>query len=262
MTYIQSIILGIIQGITEPLPISSSGHLEILQEFMKLENNDLTFEVFLNFGSLIAIVFIYRKLLSRIFSNTIKYVKTKDQKFHNDFKYFYLVFFASIPAAIIGLLFEDTIEKYFTNSLTTGLMLLVTGLFLFIIRKFDGTKDISDMNIKDSFFIGFAQSIALIPGISRSGSTIVGSMFKNLKRQVAFDFSFLMYIPVSVGVFASKINEVKFNENFIKIFIGCLFSLVVTYFATKWFRSLVIKGKLVYFSYYCFAMGLFALIVV
>lgn len=261
MSYIEAIILGLIQGITEPLPISSSGHLEIIQEFMSLDNSDLTFEVFLNFGSLIAIVILYRSLLKKIFGNTFKYVKTKDKQYYSDFKYFYLVFFASIPAAITGFLFEDLIEKYFTSSFTTGAMLLVTAFFLFLIRNFNGTRTINDMKISDSLFIGVAQSIALIPGISRSGATIVGSMFKDLKREVAFDFSFLMYIPISLGVFASKLGDVSFDENLIKILIGTFISFVVTYFTTKWFKKIVVNGKLIYFSYYCVAMGIFALVI-
>ncbi len=261
MSLIEAIILGLIQGITEPLPISSSGHLEILQEFMKLDNSDLTYEVFLNFGSLIAIVILYRKLLKKIFSNTFKYVKTKEVQYKNDFKYFYLIFFASIPAALIGFLFEDLIEKYFTNSFTTGAMLLVTALFLFLIRNFNGERGIEDMKISDALTIGLAQSVALLPGISRSGSTIVGSMFKNLKREVAFDFSFLMYIPISLGVFASKVDEISFDSNGLKMILGTIIATVVTFFATKWFKNLVVNGKIVYFSYYCLAMGIFALVI-
>ncbi len=261
MTYIEALILGLIQGLTEPLPISSSGHLELLQEIMKISSDDLTYEVFLNFGSLLAIVILYRSLLKTIFTNSFKYLKTKEERYKSDFKYFYLVFFASIPAAIIGLLCEDYIEKYFTNSFTTGLMLLVTAGFLFIIRNFNGTKGIEDMKISDALFIGGAQSVALLPGISRSGSTIVGSMFKNLKREVAFDFSFLMYIPISLGVFASKINDIEINENGFKMLLGTLLAFIVTYFTTKWFKKLVVKGKIVYFSYYCFIVGMLALII-
>lgn len=261
MSYIEAIILGLIQGITEPLPISSSGHLEIVQEFMKLDNSDLTFEVFLNFGSLIAIVILYRSLLGKIFGNTFKYVKTKDKTYYSDFKYFYLIFFASIPAAVVGFLLEDVIEKYFTSSFTTGAMLHVTALFLFLIRNFNGTRTIKDMKISDAIFIGCAQAFALIPGISRSGSTIVGSMFKSLKREVAFDFSFLMYIPISLGVFASKIGDVALNENLVKILVGTFISFIVTYFTTIWFKKIVVNGKIVYFSYYCLAMGIFALFI-
>ncbi|MFV0425250.1 MAG: undecaprenyl-diphosphate phosphatase [Bacilli bacterium] len=261
MSYIEAIILGLLQGITEPLPISSSGHLELLQEFMKIDNTDLTYEVFLNFGSLMAIIILYRKLLKKIFSNTIKYLKTKEIKYKNDFKYFYLVFFASIPAAIIGFTLEDFIEKYFTNGYTTGAMLIVTAIFLFLIRNFNGKKEIADMKISDALFIGGAQSVALLPGISRSGATIVGSMFKDLKRSVAFDFSFLMYIPISLGVFFSKIGDISLNENSMKMFIGTLIAFIVTFFTTKWFKNIVVNGKIVYFSYYCMIVGIIALII-
>ncbi len=261
MTYIEALILGLIQGLTEPLPISSSGHLELLQEIMGISNNNLTYEVFLNFGSLVAVVILYNGLLKKIFTSTYKYLKTKDELYKIDFKYFYLVFFASIPASIIGFLFGDFIEEYFTNAYTTAIMLLVTAVFLFIIRNFTGTKDIEDMNIKDALFIGGAQSIALLPGISRSGSTIVGAMFKDLKREVAFDFSFLMYIPISLGVFASKAGNISFDGNGLKMFLGTLVAGIITYFATKWFRKIVVNGKLIYFSAYCLVVGILALII-
>ncbi len=261
MSYINAIILGIIQGITEPLPISSSGHLEILQKLLSIENNDLTYEVYLNFGSLVAIVILYRTLLKKIFGNTIKYIKTKKVEYKSDFKYFYLVFFASIPAAIIGLVFGNVIEQYFTNSLITGIMLIITAIFLFIIRNFDGTKGIDDMTILDAMLIGIAQSVALIPGISRSGSTIVGSMFRNLKREVAFDFSFLMYIPISLGVFASKIGDITFDNNGLKYLIGTIIAGVLTYYATKLFKSIVVNGKLIYFSVYCGVVGMIAIFI-
>lgn len=259
MSLLQAIILGIIQGITEPLPISSSGHLEIFQAIFDIENTDLTYEIFLNFGSLIAIVILYRSKLAKIFGNAFKYVSKRDNEYKSDFKYFYLVFFASIPAAVVGVLLGDKIEELFTNSLTTGIMLIITGIFLYIIKNFDGNKDIDDMTIFDALFIGVAQSVALIPGISRSGSTIVGSMFRNLKRSVAFDFSFLMYIPVSLGVFASKINDITLDDNSYKYLIGTIIAGILTFFATKLLRKIVVDGKLVYFSYYCITVGLLAI---
>ncbi len=261
MTTIEAILLGIIQGITEPLPISSSGHLEIVQELFGFGSDDLTYEVFLNFGSLIAICFIYKKLLYKIFKNTFSYVKTKEDRYKNDFKYFYLVSFATIPAVIVGFLFEESIEAYFTSGLTTGIMLIVTSIFLFLIKNFHGTKDISDMKINDALIIGGAQSVALLPGISRSGSTIVGSMFRDLRRDVAFDFSFLMYIPISLGVFITKLGDLDVSKNGLKYLLGTLFAMITTYIATKWFRNIVINGKLIVFSYYCLIVGVLAIII-
>ncbi len=260
MTYFEAIILGIIQGITEPLPISSSGHLAIFQEIFGIDNIDLTYEVFLNFGSLVAIVILYRKLLFRIFTNSFKYVKTKQQRYYNDFKYFYLVFFASIPAALIGFFLGDLIEEYFTSAYTAGIMLIVTSVFLFLIRKFDGKRTIEDMNVKDALYIGIAQAIALIPGISRSGATIVGAMHRKLQRKLAFDFSFLMFIPISLGVLASKVSDVSVSGNGVKFLIGTVISSVITYFTVRWFRNIVVNGKLIYFSGYCLVVGIISLI--
>lgn len=261
MTIIEALILGLIQGITEPLPISSSGHLAILQELLGVENLDLTYEVFLNFGSLIAICFLYRKLLKRIFGNTWKYLRTKEEQYQRDFKYFYLVFFASIPAVIVGFVFGDKIEEFFTSAFTTGIMLIITAMFLFIIRNFNGKRTIKEMTIKDAFIIGGAQSVALIPGISRSGSTIVGAMLMDLRRDVAFDFSFLMYIPISLGVFVTKISKVELAGNGLNYMYGTILATVVTYFATKLFRSIVVNGKIKYFGYYCLIVGILAIVI-
>ncbi len=254
------LILAIIQGVTEPLPISSSGHLQLFENILGVSNNDLTYEIYLNFGSLLAIIILYNKLLKKIFTGTYRYVVKKEESYYNNYKFFKLVFIASIPAAIIGYVFGDKIEAYFTDPKITGIMLIVTGVFLFIIKDFKGKKKLQKFSVFDSIFIGFAQAIALIPGISRSGSTIVGSMFRKLDRELAFDFSFLMYIPISIGVFASKFGEDISSSN-IKYMVGMFFAGVITYFTTKWFKNIVVNGKLVYLSGYCVAVGVIALVV-
>ncbi len=254
------LILAVIQGVTEPLPISSSGHLQLFESILGVSNNDLTYEIYLNFGSLIAIVILYKKLLKNIFSGTYKYVVKKKKAYYNNYKFFKLVFIASIPAAVIGFIFGDKIEAYFTNPKVTGIMLIITALFLFMIKDFKGKKGLKKFGIFDSIVIGFSQAIALIPGISRSGATITGAMFRNLNRELAFDFSFLMYIPISIGVFASKMGVGMETSN-IKYMVGMLLAGLITYYTTKWFKNIVVNGKLVYLSGYCAVVGMLALVV-
>ena len=197
------ILLGILQGVTEPIPVSSSGHLLIVQSFLELINKHLnvdfeTLATITNFGSLIAIIIIFWKdivtLLSSFFSYLFK--KNREKEVVNDYSYCLKIILATIPAAVLGLIatkfkFLDFLEK---NVKFVGIMLLFTALFLFLIKDFKGTKNKDKISFKDALIIGIYQMIAIIPGISRSGATIVGGMFQNLKRETAFNFSFILYI--------------------------------------------------------------------
>ena len=187
------IFLGFVQGITEPIPVSSSGHLLIFQKLVG-SIDKIDFELLAtitNFGSFLAICLIFRKDIVRLIKAFFGYLSSKDMKLYNDYKYCWYVVFATIPAGIIGLIVTkldlfDFLEK---NVKFVGATLLLTALFLFIIRNFKGKKDDKDITFKDAIIIGLFQVIALIPGISRSGSTIVGGMFRGLKRSTAFNFS-------------------------------------------------------------------------
>ena len=180
------IILGIIQGLTEPLPISSSGHLVIFKNLFNLDSlNDLNFEIIVNFASFLAISFIYRKDIIKLIKDSIIYLKTKNYKYENSFKYILLIILACIPAGILGLLFKDKIDLISTNVKYIGIALLITSLALFIVRKIDGKKHDNDITYKDSIIIGLFQGIALLPGISRSGSTLTGGLLRNIKKEDA-----------------------------------------------------------------------------
>lgn len=254
------IILGIIQGFTEPIPVSSSGHLVIFKNLFDLDVlNDLNFEIFSNFGSLIAIVIVFRKDIAKLFMDFINYIKTKDKKYKNGFRYVLLVIIATIPAGLCGLLFNDLIEKYLSNVKYVGVALLVTALFLFLIRKLKGHKTDNQITVKDAITIGLFQVIALLPGISRSGATLVGGMFSDLKRDVAFKFSFMLYIPISLATMLLGVKDVVSTgidaHLLIGYILGAISALVVTFFSTKWFKGIMLKGKLIYFVYYCLIVG-------
>ncbi len=254
------IILGIIQGFTEPIPVSSSGHLVIFKNIFDLEAlNDLNFEIFSNFGSLIAIIIIFRKDIAKLFFDFINYIKTKNKKYKDGFRYVLLVALATIPAGLCGLIFNDLIEEYLSNVKYVGVALLVTALFLFIIRKLKGKKDDQEITIKDAFQIGLFQVVALLPGISRSGATLVGGMFSGLKRDVAFKFSFMLYIPISLASMLLGVKDVTESGIDINLLIsyilGAIAACIVTFFSTKWFRGIMLKGKLIYFVYYCLIVG-------
>lgn len=258
---LEYIILGIIQGFTEPIPVSSSGHIMIFNELLTTNIDIELLAILTNFGSLIAICYLYRKRIITLFKDFFEYLKTKNKETYNNFKYCIYIIIATIPAGIMGLIVTtlgifDVLEK---NIKFVGITLLITALFLFLIRNIKGKKENNDITFKDSFIVGLFQMIALVPGISRSGSTIVGGMTRNLKRETAFDFSFLLYIPISIATTLLGITDlVTSNFDFITIFyylIATLIAGVVTYFATKWFRDIVKNGKLIYFVLYCLIAG-------
>jgi len=262
------IILGFIQGITEPIPVSSSGHLLIFQKLLKsIDKVDYeTLATITNFGSFLAIVLIYRKKIIKLFKSFFTYIKTKDKKYYDNYKYCWYIVIGTIPAGIMGLIVTKLgiFDKLEENVKVTGIALLVTALFLFIIRNFKGTKDDSKITLKDSIIIGLFQIVALIPGISRSGSTIVGGMFRDLKRDTAFDFSFMLYIPISIATgllgFKDLLDaNLQFGEIILYV-LSAFVAFIFTALCLKWFRNIVKNGKLIYFVYYCLIVGTLVII--
>lgn len=272
---IQYIILGFIQGFTEPLPISSSGHILILKSLLEKLNGSInidfeTLATMTNFGSLIAIFLIFKDDIFKLISSFFKFIFNKESRnisnISNDYKYCWLVVLATIPAGVMGIIVTklDLLKVLEENVRFVGLMLVVTALFLFIIKDFKGTKDRDRITFKDACIIGIAQMIALIPGISRSGATIVGGMLRSLKREVAFNFSFILYIPISIATSILGIKDlfeasITTSEMLLYV-LSVLIAFTFTYIATKWFSKIVKEGKLIYFSIYCLIVGLLVIV--
>jgi len=245
MEIIKYIILGIIQGLTEPLPVSSSGHLLIFKELFNTNMfNDLNFEVLVNFGSFIAILAIFWSDVVRLVTNFFKYIfdKKNRKKYYNDFKYCLLIVIGSIPVGIVGLLFKDKIESY-SNVKEVGVALLITALALFLVKSSNGKKKDNDITYKDAIIIGLFQMCALMPGLSRSGMTLVGCLLCKLDRSSALKYTFMLYFPVSVASFGlSVIDIVKtgIDSNLLLGYgLGTLAALIVTYLTYGWLSNLV-----------------------
>lgn len=258
------IFLGIIQGLTEPLPISSSGHVFVLKKLLGITTTDLNFEIIVNFGSLLAILVIYKDDLIKLIKNFFKYFKVKNEETKKDFKYCMLIVLGSIPVGIMGLLFKDSIESKLNNMSIIGIAFLVTSLFLLLVSNIKGKRNESDMNVMDSLIVGTSQVIALIPGISRSGSTLIGGLFRKLDRETALRYSFMLYIPVSVGTtilgFKDLLEMNNIHDLVLPYGLGFIASMVVSYFTLRWFIKVVKKGNLKYFSLYTLLLGLLILI--
>ena len=265
MLLLKYLILGIIQGFTEPLPISSSGHLRIFKSLFNSEVlSDMNFEIIVNFGSLIAILILYRKEIISIIKDFFMYIKTKENKYCTNYKYAWLIVIGTIPAALLGLFVKDFIEEYFTTKLV-GLMLIITSILLFMIKDIKGKKEKKDMTYLDALKIGCFQVVALLPGISRSGATVVGGMKSNLTRETALNYSFMLYIPISVASMVLGVKDLVTAGNIATLAIPYLVSMIaagiVTYFAAKLFIDIMKKGKLIYFSIYCFIVGIITFLV-
>lgn len=258
---IKFLLLGLFQGLTEPIPISSSGHLLIAQYFLdvEIEGSVSTFALLVNTASLIAVLLIYRKDIQRLIINGLRFFKEKNDETTRDFMFIVYLVVATIPAAIIGVLFQDAIDDYLSTIVTVGITLVITGVALWLIRDIHGNRKDGNMTMKDAIIIGLAQAVALIPGISRSGATIVAAMARGINQETALRFSFLLFIPISLGGGFLSISDILNDDNlstlavpYIMAFVG---SLIASYFSLKWFMNIMAKGQLKYFAIYCFVVG-------
>lgn len=266
MKYIIYILLGILQGFTEPLPISSSGHLFLFKNVFNTDMlSDLNFEIFVNFGSFLAILLIFWKDIIKLMTSffTFLFNKKKRETVKSDFKYCMLILIGSIPVGIVGALFKDTIENALSIKLL-GVAFLITAISLFLVKNANGTKEDKDITYKDAIIIGLLQMVALCPGISRSGTVLVGCLLCKLKRETALKYTFMLYFPVSVA--SMGLGVLDFFENpastslLPSYILGMVAAGIVTYFSYKWLSNLVKKGKLWKFSIYCLCLALFIFI--
>lgn len=253
------IFLGLVQGLTETIPVSSSGHLMILKRLIDLNVDFDTIAILTNFGSLIAIIILFWKDIKEYVVNFFKYVGTKKEEYKSDYKYCWMIVLGCIPAGVIGLVVSklDLFAKIENNIKIVGISLIVTSILLFAIRNFKGKKDDKKIGVKEALTVGCFQILGLFPGISRSGSTIVGGMSAGLKRDTAFKYSFMLYIPISICATGLELLDLNLNMSQIPYYIAAVVvSTIVTLLVTKWFRKIVSEGKLIYFSIYCLLVGL------
>ena len=254
MEIINAIILGIIQGLTEFLPVSSSGHLEIAKAILgenKVGEESLLMTVVLHFATALSTIIIFRKDILEILSGLLQF------KNNDSFWFSLKIVLSMIPAAFVGVFFNDEIEALFGGALTlVGSMLLVTGLLLLLADKAKASA--KKVGIKHAILIGISQAIAILPGISRSGATISTAVLLGIDKEKAARFSFLMVVPLIFGKMAKDIfsGDIQYETTtFIPLLIGFIFAFLTGMFACKWMIKLVKSSQLKYFAYYCFAIG-------
>ncbi len=254
-----AIILGIIQGLTEFLPVSSSGHLELAKYIFgekAIGEESMLMTVVLHFGTALATVFVFRKQIGELISNFFSKGNKEEKAF------VYKIMLSMLPAVFVGLFFENELEALFTqNIMLVCLMLIFTGILLFVADR----QQFNNVNISyaNALKIGIAQAIAVIPGISRSGATIATSVILGVDRAKAAEFSFLMVVPLIFGKIAKDILDGAFtsgNVNITALGIGFIVSFIVGVFACTWMINLVRKNKFKIFAYYCLIIGLVGII--
>ncbi len=266
--FLKFVILAIIQGIAEVLPISSSGHLRIFSSILNVDTNGsfLALAIFLHFGSLVAVIVYYWKDIIKIITGTWKFLffkeKTEEDKFNA--KLFLFLIIATIPAGIIGLLFSDKIDNL--SLIWVFVFLFITGIIILVCKFFKRNKKLEDMKWYDALIVGIFQAVGVLPGISRSGITITGGKAVGQDDESSSKFAFLLFIPVTAGSFLLEVikvfkGDIILESNIMwQYAIGIVVAGVVTYLSLKLLYGVIKKGKLYYFSIYCFLVAIVGII--
>lgn len=269
MDIIQAILLGILQGITEFLPVSSSGHLALARALLGREiMPGITFEIVVHFGSFCSIVVYFRSRIIQIIRDLVGSfspagIRTKRYLRDQNTRFSMIILLSMIPAMIVGFLLKDLIEGLFLDPVIVSCMLLVTGTLLFLTRFVKNPE--SDVDAKRGLLMGVAQAFAIIPGISRSGSTIAVGLFSGINRDSVANFSFLMVLPVLAGAMLLELLEVMQrgieSADVINLIAGFLASFLSGYLALTYLIILLKREKFHYFSFYCWGIGLAGLLI-
>jgi len=259
MNISQALILGVVQGATEFLPISSSAHLVIMQHYLGFKQPLLLFDAFLHASTLMAVLIYFRKEIYGIALSLIKFKKRDSQEILH-LKMFYLIIIGTIPTLIIGLFLNRWIDILFSSIALTSFMLILTGILLYLgERRVKLSKGIKEVGIRNALLIGLMQGIAIIPGISRSGSTISVSLLQGIKKEFAFRYSFLLSIPVILGALTIKLREASLEGNIphnpFPWLGGALSAFIVGYLSLLLLKNVILKKKLFLFAFYCWIIG-------
>jgi len=267
--WLEALVLGIVQGATEYLPVSSSGHLVIAQHLFGLEEPALFFDIVLHLGTLVAVVWYYRTDLVKLISETFSGLRDlasghswkQTLKLYPGFRFALLIVIGTVPTAVIGFTFEETFERLFGSVRLVGLMLILTGTVLLLTRLArGGGRDAAEMRWLDALIIGVVQGLAITPGISRSGITIAAALLLGIQRDTAARYSFLLSIPSILGALLLRLGGADDGVGTTALVIGFGAAALTGYLCLALLVRLVQKGRLSWFAPYCFALGLLALV--
>lgn len=266
MDIIQGIIIGIVQGLTEFLPVSSSAHLVFIQKILGVQSS-LAFDTFLHLGTLIAVMWffrydIYKMILSWLSSiRDILSGRFREGFYSDPYKRLaWYVILATIPVGIVGVLFEDSVDSLFAGALyVPAFFLFVTGTILYLSQRMtSGEINYNTITKKEALFMGLGQACAILPGLSRSGTTIAAGLTIGLNKEFAAKFSFILSIPAILGAFLLQAKDIgsAMDANFLPVFLGFIASIIAGYVAIKWMLDLIQNKSLDIFAYYCWVIGI------
>lgn len=253
------LLIGIIQGLTEPLPISSSAHMIFFNHYFGNEELSLSTEVYVNFASFLAIFIFFFPNIWKLCKNTFN----KNTKHYLNYHYSFKLFIGSIPTIMVGLLLNDFIDSYFLNFFTSSCCLIITSFVLFYaFYKLKNNYCVNEeITMATAVNIGILQSIAIIPGLSRSGLTIAGGLSQNTTLKQTMQFSFFLYLIASFGAFILTIIKSNFSTINIETLISCLGSFFTTTISIRWFYKKLDQHKILFFAFYCLCVGIINLII-
>ena len=266
MDIIQGIIIGIVQGLTEFLPVSSSAHLVFIQKILGVQSS-LAFDTFLHLGTLIAVMWffrydIYKMILSWLSSiRDILSGRFREGFYSDPYKRLaWYVILATIPVGIVGVLFENSVDSLFAGALyVPAFFLFVTGTILYLSQRMtSGEINYNTITKKEALFMGLGQACAILPGLSRSGTTIAAGLTIGLNKEFAAKFSFILSIPAILGAFLLQAKDIgsAMDANFLPVFLGFIASIIAGYMAIKWMLDLIQNKSLDIFAYYCWVIGI------
>lgn len=265
MDILHAIVIGIVQGLTEFLPVSSSAHLIFAQELLGVNQPGLAFDVLLHLGTLIAVVSYFFKdivkMIKAFFSSLADIFRGKFKQGFREEPYkklAWMVIIGTIPVGIIGVVFDAEVEAAFNSITIPAFFLLITGVLLYVSQRLNvGHKDIKDTSLKESIIVGIGQACAIIPGLSRSGTTIATGLLIGLDKEFAAKFSFLLAVPAILGATVTQLNGIGagLDSNLLPYAFGFFASLISGYFAISILLKLIRERSLDVFAFYCWIVG-------
>ncbi|MBQ2962942.1 undecaprenyl-diphosphate phosphatase [Methanobrevibacter sp.] len=269
MDIFQAIIIGLVQGLTEFLPVSSSAHLIFAQQALGVADVGLAFDVLLHLGTLVAVIaYFYHDVIEMIKGFLSSLIDLKEGKFIPEIKkdpykkLAWLTILATIPVGVVGVLFNDIIEEMFTGLTIPAFLLLITGCLLYASQRMNsGRINVTNLSVKEALIMGCGQAIAILPGLSRSGTTIASGLFAGLDKEFAAKFSFIISIPAILGAAVFQLKDLgSANVEMGACIAGFIVAVISGYFAISFLLKIVREKSLDIFAYYCWIVGMIVLV--